>query len=276
MRNCQALGVLGKRSRFLRSDMNSENIWHNSVPDWKQFNLQKKKNLNDLSESNNHRKTGLELLRNLNKFGFSHKNTWLGIPIIRLPEDMLLQQELIYIEKPDLIIEIGVARGGGLIFNASMQELSGVKPNVIGIDNKVYEHTLNAIATSRYADTVQIFEGGSTSSEILSAVKSILFKSKKILLILDSDHSSKHVLNELNLYVLLLPVGSVLIICDTLIDEQPPGTYPERTWSDGKGPGHAIKAFMKDNGCLEFFMKDETRSLVLSEVRDGFLKKVSE
>ena len=256
--------------------MNSENTWHDSVPNWEQFNLEKKKNLDDLSALEVYRREGLELLNNLNKYGFSHKNSWLGTPIIRLPEDIVLQQELIYLEKPDLIIEIGVARGGGLVFNASIQEISGIEPNVIGIDNKVFPHTLKAIANSRYADKIEIYNGASTSSHIVESVKRLALKANKILLILDSDHSSKHVLNELNLYVPILPLGSLLIVCDTIIDEQPPDTYPDRTWSNGQGPGHAIKTFMKNNNSLNFYMKKESRSLILSEIRDGFLIKESE
>jgi cephalosporin hydroxylase len=188
----------------------------------------------------------------------------------------MLQQELIFLEKPDLIIEIGVARGGGLIFNASMQEICGIKPNVIGIDNKVFPHTVKAVSESKYADSIRIIEGESTSSQILNSVMPLILEASKILLILDSDHSSKHVLAELNLYVPVLPLGSLLIVCDTLIDEQAPGTYPDRTWSNGQGPGHAIKLFMNNSNSLNLYMINETRSLVLSEVRDGFLKKVSE
>jgi cephalosporin hydroxylase len=256
--------------------MNTENVWHDAVPDAEQFNLEKTENFNLLAEKQIYRQEGLNLLRNLNQFGFSHKNTWLGVPVIRLPEDILLQQELIFAEKPDLVIEVGVARGGGLVFNASMQEICGIEPNVVGIDNKVYPHTMKSVVDSRYEGSIKIFEGDSTSSQILNLVGPIAMKSKKILLILDSDHSSKHVLEELNLYVPILPIGSLLIVCDTIIDELPPGTYPDRTWSNGEGPGHAIKTFMNKNTNLSFYMRNESRSLILSEVRDGFLKKISE
>ena len=50
-------------------------------------------------------------------YGFS----WLGRPIIQLPEDMIRIQEVIYDVKPDVIVETGVAHGGSLIFYASLQ-----------------------------------------------------------------------------------------------------------------------------------------------------------
>lgn len=256
--------------------MTAENFWHNSVPDGDQFEVDKKKNLSRLARNISYRKKGLDLLLSLNNEGFSHKNSWLGVPIIRLPEDIQLQQELIWREKPDLVIEIGIARGGGLIFNASIQELSGIKPHVVGIDNKVYPHTHEAIENSRYSNCINIIEGESTSIQTVKAVTPIIRSSCKTLLILDSDHSSKHVLDELNIYVPLLPINSLVIICDTIIDELPAGTYPDRTWSDGQGPGHALKTYMLNNKYLSSYMEDESKSLILSEIRDGLFKKTSE
>ena len=38
--------------------------------------------------------------------------SWMGRPIIQLPEDMIRMQEVIYKIKPDVVIETGVAHGG--------------------------------------------------------------------------------------------------------------------------------------------------------------------
>ena len=254
--------------------MNSRNNWHDSVPTWEQFELDKIDIISNLAKSTDYRQKGLELLNDLNQFGFSYKNSWLGVPIIRLPEDILFQQELIVFEKPDLIIEIGIARGGGLLLNASIQEMCGINPNVIGIDNKVYPHTIKAISESRYSNHIKILEGNSTGMEVFNSLTSMTLNASKILLVLDSDHSSSHVLNELEFYVPILPVGSIIIICDTIIDELPAETYPDRTWSDGRGPRHGLEIFMERSKSLIFYKQTEVRSLVLSEIRDGVLKKV--
>ena len=256
--------------------MNSRNNWHDSVPTWEQFELDKIDIFLNLAKSTDYRQKGLELLNDLNQFGFSHKNSWLGVPIIRLPEDILFQQELIAFEKPDLIIEIGIARGGGLLLNASIQEICGINPNVIGIDNKVYPHTIKAISESRYSNHIKILEGNSTGMEVFNSLTPMTSNASKILLVLDSDHSSSHVLNELELYVPILPVGSMIIICDTIIDELPAGTYPNRTWSDGRGPGHCLKLFMEKSKSLALYKQTEVRSLILSEIRDGVLKKIAQ
>jgi cephalosporin hydroxylase len=255
--------------------MTSENTWHESVPGSVEFETDKEKKLLALSKESRFRTSGLGLMTELGEFGFGYKNSWMGVPIIRLPEDLILQQEVVWNEKPDLIIEIGVARGGGLIFNASLQEMCGVTPNVLGVDNKFFEHTLAAIANNRFSQAINLIEGDSISPEVVSKVQSFISEKSKTLLILDSDHSSKHVLEELRNYIPILPVNSIIMVCDTLIDEYPEGTYANRTWSDGKGPLDAIAIFRKDNNSVQPFMEVETRALILSEIRDGLLRKIS-
>jgi cephalosporin hydroxylase len=255
--------------------MTSNNTWHESVPGSVEFESDKKRNLEALSKESRFRATGLELMTQLSEYGFGYKNSWMGVPIIRLPEDLILQQEVVWNEKPDLIIEIGVARGGGLIFNASLQEMCGITPNVLGVDNKFFDHTLAAIASNRFYQNINLIEGDSNSLEVVSRVQSVASECSKALLILDSDHSSKHVLEELRNYIPILPVNSVIMVCDTLIDEYPKGTYANRTWSDGKGPLDAIAIFRKENNSVLPFMEIESKALILSEIRDGLLRKIS-
>jgi cephalosporin hydroxylase len=258
----------------LEKKMASNNSWHTTVPDDEAFVVQRRKDIEAFAEQTGIRKSGLDLLNAASEFGFGHKNSWLGVPIIRLPEDMLIQQEIIWKELPDLIIEVGVARGGGLIFNASIQSMCGLPPKVVGVDNKVFEHTSTAVNSSSYSQFIEIVEGDSISQAVLEKIARYTENSKKALLVLDSDHSSDHVLNELRSYTPLLPKGSVVIVCDTLIDELPPETYPDRSWSDGKGPLDAITRFLSESNELVPYMRSESRSLILTEIRDGLLLKV--
>ncbi len=253
--------------------MTSRNTWHTSVPDAEQFERERSAAIKRLSEDPGLRKKGLDLLIEASAKGFGHKNTWLGVPIIRLPEDILVQQEIIWNMRPDLVIEVGVARGGGLILNASLLALSGSDVPVVGVDNRVFDHTKVAISNSQFSAQISLIEGDSVGEEVIEQVSKFTEFSKKTLLILDSDHSEDHVYKELAAYVPLLPAGSVIIVCDTLIDELPPGTYRDRSWSDGKGPLAAIEKYLKHNSGLSWFRRDLTRSLIFSEIRDGILIK---
>lgn len=61
------------------------------------------------------------------KHKYTYHFSWMGRPIIQLPQDMVAMQELIWKLKPDLIIECGIAHGGSIIYYASMMELVGVR-----------------------------------------------------------------------------------------------------------------------------------------------------
>lgn len=255
--------------------MTESNSWHNEVPNDAVFKSERKLGMEALGLRLELRSDALGLLSRVSEHGFGHKNSWMGVPIIRLPEDLVLQQEIIWKERPDLVVESGVARGGGLIFNASMQEMCGVTPRVLGLDNKIFDHTSSALNKSRFARQIAVLEADSVSEQAREIVVRFAQTSQKTLLILDSDHSSGHVLKELRTFVPLLPIGSIVLVCDTLIDELPAGTYPERSWSNGLGPLHAIQAFLKENETVEPYMREETRALMFSEIRDGILRKVS-
>ncbi|GHS90447.1 hypothetical protein AGMMS49957_16480 [Synergistales bacterium] len=54
------------------------------------------------------------------EYKYGYHFSWMGRPIIQLPTDMVMMQELIWRIKPDVIVETGIAHGGSLVFYASM------------------------------------------------------------------------------------------------------------------------------------------------------------
>jgi cephalosporin hydroxylase len=96
-----------------------------------------------------HSKAAFELLSQLwVQVGWSQKYSytfsWMGRPIIQLPEDLVRVQEVIYQIKPDVIVETGVAHGGSLIFYASLCKALQ-KGRVIGVDIEIRPHNRAAI-----------------------------------------------------------------------------------------------------------------------------------
>jgi cephalosporin hydroxylase len=76
---------------------------------------------------------------------YAHNFTWLGLPIIQCPQDIVALQEIVWRMKPDLIVETGIARGGSLIFYASLLEVIGGGGLVVGVDIDVRPHNRAAI-----------------------------------------------------------------------------------------------------------------------------------
>ena len=144
--------------------------------------------------------------------------TWLGRPIIQLPEDMIRAQEVVYRLKPDVIIETGIAHGGSLIFWASICKLMG-KGRVIGIDIEIRPHNRQAIESHELFPWITLIEGSSTDADITEKVKSMINSKEVVLIILDSNHTKQHVLNELNAYHDLVTPDSYIVATDGLMRE---------------------------------------------------------
>jgi len=251
-----------------------ENVWHNHVPNEEEFSFGLKPLRDSMGKDVELRAKSLRLMEAAHEYKYAYHLKWLGVPIIRLAEDLIRQQEIIFSLRPDLIVEIGVARGGGLLFNAAMQEVCGIKPKVLGIDNLIFPHTRDAISQSRYRSSITLVESDSDSPNAIQLFLESIQNCESVLMILDSDHSSKHVLSELRSYFKHLPVGSYVIVCDTIIDELPPGTFPDRTWADGKGPGHAISIFLQETPGAQL-EPDLTADLLITEIRGGILRKIA-
>lgn len=142
--------------------------------------------------------------------------SWLGRPVIQLPEDMIRMQEVIFQVKPDVIIETGVAHGGSLIFYSSLCKAIE-KGRVIGIDIEIRPHNRAAIEAHPLSDRITLIEGSSTAPEIVAQVKSQVQPGETVLVILDSNHTYAHVANELEAYADLVSPGSYIVATDGIM-----------------------------------------------------------
>ena len=199
----------------------------------------------------------------------SYEVTWLGVPIIQLPSDIMLMQELIFQVQPDVIIECGVAHGGSIILYSSLLEILG-KGRVIGIDIEIRPHNRKMIENHPMMKRITLIEGSSTSQEIIKKVEKEIEPGSKVLVCLDSSHARSHVLEELKLYSKLVTSGSYIVVFDTIMPELIGLPGSRESW-DKDNPMEAIKEFLKLNDLFEI---DETyNKLIVSYCPNGFLKK---
>jgi cephalosporin hydroxylase len=166
--------------------------------------------------------------------------SWLGRPIIQLPEDMIRTQEVIYRLKPDVILETGVAHGGSLIFYASLCKVLG-KGRVVGVDIEIRPHNRKAIENHELASYISLIEGDSAGSETLDQVRSLIKPGEKVLVILDSCHTKSHVRAELEAYYPLVSLGSYIVATDGImkfVHDVPRGNP---TWKDDHPEAAAVE-----------------------------------
>ena len=202
---------------------------------------------------------------------YSYQFDWLGVPIIQMPEDLIIFQEIVYKTQPDLIIETGVARGGSIIFWASIQRLCGITGKVLGVDIDIRQHARSAINDSNFKDEISLIEGSSIEDEVVDQVKKIVSRHKRIMVVLDSNHTHEHVLSELEIYSKFVTKDCFLLVLDTVIDDLK--VDPTRPWGPGSSPKSAVKEFMlKTSGDFINEQSYENRAL-LSVAPNGYWRK---
>jgi cephalosporin hydroxylase len=104
----------------------------------------------------------IDVLHAADRYDYSYLWSWMGVLIIQLPADIITTLEVIWATKPDVIIETGVARGGSVLFMASMLELIG-KGKVIGVDIDIRAHNRDSVDRHSMAKRVILIEGPSTA-----------------------------------------------------------------------------------------------------------------
>ena len=161
---------------------------------------------------------------------YSYTFTWLGRPIIQLPDDLLRIQEVVYSIKPDVIIETGVAHGGSLVFFASLCRLIG-KGRIIGVDVQIRPMNREAIARHDLSSLITLVEGDSTAPDVVDRVKAMVHPGESVFIVLDSAHTREHVLKELTAYSPLVTLGSYMVAADGLMKDLTDVPRGKQEWS---------------------------------------------
>lgn len=208
-----------------------------------------------------------EWFRLATRYEYSYHFTWLGRPIIQFPQDILALQEIIWSVKPDLVIETGIARGGSLVFYASLLELLGGDRRVVGIDVDLREHNRAALQAHPLFERMTLLDGSSTDPRIVDSVRAIAAARRQVLVVLDSLHTHQHVLAELEAYAPLVKPPSYVVVLDTIIEDLPPEFSANRPWGPGNSPKTAVREFMSRND--RFVVDHDIEAKLLISVGPG-------
>ena len=214
---------------------------------------------------------------------YSYNFTWLSRPIIQYPQDIVAFQEVISTVQPDLIIETGIAHGGSLIFSASMMCLldlmEGIDPReskrkVVGIDIDIRSHNRNALDNHPLRYKIDLIEGSSIDQSVISEVQTLAIDKDRVLVSLDSNHTHDHVIAELEAYARLVSIGSYCIVFDTVIEDMPKDSFPDRPWDVGDNPKTAVHKWLEQNKNFEIDTAIDDK-LLISVAPNGYLKRVA-
>ena len=144
-----------------------------------QFRDEVRQNIEGLIRDTALQRASKDWIRDIAPHRYAYNFSWLGRPLIQLPQDMVAIQELIWQIKPDLVIEAGIAHGGSLIMSASLLALldycdavesgqpldpKATKRRVLGIDIDIRAHNRAAIEAHPMASRIDMIEGSSIAA----------------------------------------------------------------------------------------------------------------
>src|SRR5262249_28589931 len=116
-----------------------------------------------------------------------NRTKWLAIDTLQNPNDAWVHQEIIADVKPDFIVETGTYKGGSSVLWAMILQQVNPRGRIITID--IEDYCQQARALPIWKEKVTFLKGSSTDPAIIADVAKRV-KGGKVLVILDSDHSS--------------------------------------------------------------------------------------
>jgi cephalosporin hydroxylase len=242
------------------------------MSDFEEFRRRNQEMIVSMRESDRLRQLTKEWFLEASRHEYSYHFTWLGVPVIQFPQDMIAMQELIWKIRPQVIVETGVARGGSLVYYASLLDLIG-QGEVLGIDVDLRPHNRRVVEEHPMSRRIGLIEGSSTSEDVFAEVQRRIGERSPVLVVLDSNHTHDHVLAELHRYAPLVSVGSYCVVMDTVIQDMPPEFVRDRPWRVGDNPKTAVQAYLASDDRFEIDA-DLCTKLAITVAPGGYLKRV--
>ena len=197
-------------------------------------------------------------------------NTWLGFPILQWPTDLMVLQEIIFEQRPRVIVETGTHRGGSTIYYACLLRLLG-GGKVVSVDIEIADGVRAAIEASPFADMITLVQGDSKSPEVVRGIGEAVGDERNALVELDSDHCRSHVAAELRAYCGFVPVGGYLIAMDTICHDLWDLPQGSPRWKDDNAL-QAVEDFLREHP--EFEADRSREKLLVTFSPGGFLRRV--
>jgi len=189
----------------------------------------------------------------------TYASTYRGTRIYKWPTDLWVYQDLVWRLQPDLIIETGTNHGASALFLAHQLDING-RGQVITID---VERHGDPPAHPRITHILD----SSIAPNVIREVREAAEHADTVMVILDSDHSERHVTAELDLLADFVTPGSYCIVEDTLVTGHP--VEPDY----GPGPMEAARKFLARRP--DFVVDTDCQAFMLTQNFEGYLKRLA-
>jgi cephalosporin hydroxylase len=231
---------------------------------------------------------------------FEH-TTFMGVPHQQPPNDVMAIMEILWKDKPHVVIEMGSYLGGGAMIYASVPELRGGPAEfgrVITIDPQAFishDPYIEKCAQKRgsfpcgkapdaplFQRRVDVITGDPGDSAVVARVRELLEAARKavapqelrVAVIEDSFHAYNMVLRNLDAMAQFVTPGQLLLVQDTKLTRIGDFHCNGGMWGEkgACGPLHAVETFLKRNP--DFVRDREPESWTLySQHAMGYLRR---
>jgi cephalosporin hydroxylase len=181
--------------------------------------------------------------------------TWRGFRCIKLPTDLILYSQVLWDNKPDILIECGTAYGGSALFYADCFNTIG-KGQVITIDK--------AAQSQPPHPRITYINGRMTACDTLATVRELV-KGKTVMVVLDGNHYRKQVKRELYFYAPMVTKGQFIVVEDIY---RKSGLVPRA----GQG-GEAVDWFFKTKWGKDFKREPMDERFLYCVSKGGWLRR---
>ncbi len=207
------------------------------------------------------------------------RQTWQGVEVWQLAEDLVRLQAVVHAVRPRWIIETGTKFGGSAIFFASLLALNGeTRGGVLTVDLDLKAEAVQCFKDHPLGHRVRLALSGNAADPVIVSHFADIIRQEpgSVLVFLDDDHNADHVSGELRCYAPLVTPGSYLIVADTVFSELA-GTPVGRStakYRDVKtsNPRVALEHFMASHG-HDFEQVSAPCPYGPGNFLDGFLKR---
>ena len=198
--------------------------------------------------------------------------SWLGVPVLQWPTDLLLLQELMTMLRPRYVVETGLHHGGTAVFYASILRLLGIDGRVISVDIQIAPEARKNVESSAFCDQITLIEGDSKSDTVHQQIETLLQGEPNVLVCLDSDHSYAHTLAELRRFSRYIPVGGYLVLFDTICEDLADTPNGDPSWVNDS-PMAALRQFLAETP--SFVTDPSWDKFLVTFAPQGFLLRLS-
>lgn len=190
---------------------------------------------------------------------------WHGRTMMKAGTDVLMVQELIWMTRPDLIIETGTADGGSALFYADLMDLFQIEQGqVVSIELNAEKYRPPPVHPR-----LTCVHGSALDPAIVAGLWQGVRAHQRVMVVLDSAHDTAHVAAELDAYAPMVSVGQFLIVEDTNLGHE----VTHDSGLPATGPLEAVEPFLARH--TEFQVERFCERYLLTFNPGGYLLRVA-